>query len=160
MLTVTFEETPRAQAGVPVPREHPRSTARNGCSTRDVYQGMRWIRPRRIRMAAARAIRTAHASSEKRGADLVGACGLLLVILILLLRRFCCVSGWWKNGPPQKAGPTKKPQERGGRARPLQGQEQPKSTARNGCATGRRRQAAPTSVWRCGHWGDSLPARC
>jgi hypothetical protein len=49
------------------------------------YQGMRWIRPTRIRTAAARAIRTAQASSEKRGADLV-CVGELALLMVFLLR--------------------------------------------------------------------------
>ena len=45
---------------------------------------MRWIMPARIRTAAPRAIKTAHESSEKRGADLICVGWLLLLILFLL----------------------------------------------------------------------------
>ena len=48
------------------------------------YQGMRWIRPKRIRTAAIRAIRTAQESSEMRGADLALVFAVVLLILILL----------------------------------------------------------------------------
>jgi hypothetical protein len=49
------------------------------------YQGMRWTRPKRIKAAAAKEIRTAHVSREMRGVDLVWVWELALLIVILLL---------------------------------------------------------------------------
>src|SRR5260221_4838899 len=48
---------------------------------------MRWITPKRIRTAAARAIRTAQASSEKRGLDSFCVCEFVLGIVFLLQER-------------------------------------------------------------------------
>jgi len=50
----------------------------------DGYQGMRWIRPTRIRAAASKARKTAQASRERRGAVADWVCGGALDIDVLL----------------------------------------------------------------------------
>jgi hypothetical protein len=133
--------SPVSTTGVPTPDlvgwsqddnvgERPKSTAKNGCATRDFYQGTRWIRPTRIRTAAASAIRTAQASRERRGVDFVCVCELVLLILILLRNQFCLGAWPVKERPASEGGPYegRKTQERAGRARPLQKQEQPEIT--------------------------------
>src|SRR5258708_23328148 len=71
--------------GMTARRRNPRAGRASPAPTRARvrYQGMRWIRPTRIRTAAANEIRTAHVSREMRGADLVWE--LVLLILLLLL---------------------------------------------------------------------------
>jgi len=54
----------------------------------DGYQGMRWIRPTRIKAAASRARKTAQASRERRGAVAAFDCGGALDIDVLLLGKF------------------------------------------------------------------------
>ena len=95
------------------------------------YQGMRWITPVRIRMAAARAITTAQASREKRGGDFFCVCEFVLVIVLLLRRKICLCECRMEVRPASEGGRYKgqKNQERAGRTRPLQRQEKPKKAA-------------------------------
>ena len=63
------------------------------------YQGMRWIRPTRIRTAAARAIRTAQASRENFGAAL--DCEVLLIFSSSNFLKFCLGGKVWESLRPE-----------------------------------------------------------
>ena len=52
------------------------------------YQGMRWIRPKRIKAVAAKESKTAHESRDKRGAVLALLFEFVLLILFLLRKLF------------------------------------------------------------------------